>query len=174
MEGTTPVWMRRVSIGGTPKDELRSQLVRAGIRLNPMAEALFADPRFTVAPSRTEVDVSVCSVQSLGLFAGGTFDQVVEAARRHGLSLCPPELGPHLRLQYVDQPEVNDVPVVPKRAPPGAIVVASAPLDERDETPKGFYLRRYDGALWLRGYCASADHVLSPQDRVAFLSAATA
>ena len=51
---------------------------------------------------------------------------------------------------------------------PGAVVVASPPLDERDETPKGFYLRRIHGVLWLRGYWSWAGHVWSPQDVLVF------
>jgi hypothetical protein len=44
----------------------------------------------------------------------------------------------------------------------------SAALVEDDEFPKGFYLRRIDGVLWLRGYRSGPAHVWSPDDRLVF------
>ena len=41
-------------------------------------------------------------------------------------------------------------------------------LSDDDEVPKGFYLRRIEGVLWLRGYRAGAEHVWSPDDRLLF------
>ena len=159
-----------VGIGGTTKEALLSRLLEAGIRLNGMAENLFADPRFTVAPHRSEVAVHVCSLQSLGLCEGGTFEQAVGSAQRQGLSLCPLELGPHFRLKYVTQPEgAGGQPSRQGRAPAGSITVASLPLDEDDETPKGLYLRRIDGTLWLRGYRSWPGHVWSADDLLAFV-----
>ena len=86
-----------------------------------------------------------------------------------GLSLCPLELAPHLRLQYLDQPEgYSGHPPSQHRAPPGSITVASAQLSEDDDLPKGFYLRRIEGVLWLRGYRCGAEHIWSPEDHFVF------
>jgi hypothetical protein len=83
--------------------------------------------------------------------------------------LCPLELGPHLRLQFTDQPEGSlGQPVSQNCAPPGSLTVASAPLAQDDETPKGFYLRRIEGVLWLRGYRSWPGHIWSPQDMFVF------
>ncbi|WP_374438120.1 hypothetical protein [Inhella sp.] len=60
------------------------------------------------------------------------------------------------------------------QSPPGAIRVVSAPLCEDDEVPKGFYLRRIEGVLWLRGYWSSADHVRQPDEQLVFAYPATA
>ena len=164
-----------VRIGGMPKEGLLSRLLLAGVRLNPMAEILFADRRFTVAARSVEVQVRVCSVRGLGLRDGGTFEQAIESAHRNGLRLCPLELGPHFRLQYVGQPEGAEAqPVRKNQAPAGSITVASAPLDERDETPKGFYLRRINGTLWLRGYRSWSGHIWSPYDLLALVRAENA
>lgn len=159
----------RVTLGGVSRDDLRTRLQRAGMHLNPAAVALFDDARFAPSPQQTEVTVALRDVASLGLPEGGTFAAVVAAAASRGLSPCPLELGPHLRLQWTDQPEgsVGHAPTK-HRAPPGSVTVASPPLDDTDETPKGFYLRRIDGALWLRGYRAPLDHRWSPDDVFAF------
>jgi hypothetical protein len=80
-------------------------------------------------------------------------------AATHGLSLCPLELGLHLRLQYRDQPEGQiDKPGHPQHAPYGSITVVSEPLSTDDDLPKGFYLRGIAGVLWLRGYRSTPEH----------------
>jgi hypothetical protein len=79
------------------------------------------------------------------------------------------ELGPHLRAQFLDQPDSADgTPLTHGRAPPGSITVASSPLDDRDETAKGFYLRRVDTVLWLRGYWSWPGHIWNPEDVLVF------
>jgi hypothetical protein len=72
-------------------------------------------------------------------------------------------------MQFLDQPEgVDALPLTGRRAPRGSITVASLPLDDSDETPKGFYLRCMDGVLWLRGYWSSPGHMWSPEDVLVF------
>ena len=92
---------------------------------------------------------------------------LVSRALASGLGECPLELGPHLRLQFSDQPEAPDLPTA-HRAPPGSLTVASRPLDDGDESPQGFYLRRVGGVSWLRGYRSWAGHVWSPGDVLVF------
>jgi hypothetical protein len=159
-----------IRIGGASKVDLRSKLRLAGVRLNESAEVLFADGRFTTSAARSLVEVAELSVASLGFHHGATFAKILEQAAVVGLSLCPLELGPHFRLQYTVQPEgfVGRQPSQ-HRAPPGSVTVASAPLADDDCTPKGFYLRRIEGVLWLRGYRSSPDHNWSPEDVLAFL-----
>ena len=163
---------RRVSVGGTPKGELLTRLEAAGVALNEAGQSLFADARFTTRAEPYPLEVVEVSVADLGLEAGATFARVLEQAAISGLAPCPLELGPHLRLQWLDQPEgFVGQPVTQHRAPPGSLTVASLPVAEDDETPKGFYLRRIEGVLWLRGYRSGADHVWSPEDRFAFCRA---
>ena len=96
---------------------------------------------------------------------GGTYDQLTARALASGFVECPLEVGPYLRLQFLDQAEGSvGFPATKHRAPPGSITVASVPLDDRDETPKGFYLRRIDGVLWLRGYWSHPDNAWRPDD----------
>jgi hypothetical protein len=158
-----------VRIGGTTKAELLSQLTEAQVQLNQLAQDLFADPRFETATTVSLIEAVEISVAELGLPSGGTFSQVIDQAASIGLSLCPLELGPHLRLQYTSQPEgFLGHPPSQHRAPPGSITVASALLDDDDDTPKGFYLRRIEGVLWLRGYRSWPGHLWSPDDVLAF------
>jgi hypothetical protein len=166
----TGPWVRRlIRVGRASKPDLLSQLQRAGVRLNDAAQVLFADDRFTTSAVTSLTEIAQLPVSSLGLRTGGTIAQIVECASAMGLSPCPLELGPHFRLQYTDQPEgFLGQPPSQHCAPPGSVTVASAPLGDDEDTPKGFYLRRIEGTLWLRGYRSWAGHRWSPEDVFVF------
>ena len=160
---------REVRVGGVQKLELLQRLRVSGVHLNRAAEMLFEDDRFVLLEQRQLVEIATLSVAELGFQDGATYGQLAARALESGLAECPVELGPHLRLQYLDQPEGSaGQPATQHRAPPGAITIASPALDEQEETPKGFYLRRIDGVLWLRGYWSWPGHVWSPDDLLVF------
>jgi len=78
-------------------------------------------------------------------------------------------------MQFLDQPEGSaGFSATQHRAPPGSITIASSPLDDSDETPKGFYLRRIDGVLWLRGYWSWPGNIWRPEDVLVFSRTSTA
>jgi hypothetical protein len=164
-----PVVARTVSVGGMSKAELLAALQGRGIRLNEAGRVLFAHGGFTTLPATTSIETVELSVAHLGYESGTTFARIKVRAAELGLTMCPLELGPHLRLQWSDQPEgFIGHPHSEHRAPPGSITVASDPLSDDYETPKGFYLRCIEGVLWLRGYWAAPDDVRSPADRLVF------
>jgi hypothetical protein len=160
---------RIVAIGGMTKSELLDRLRAGSIALNRYAEIIFNSDSFVTSNMEFQVSTVELDVQELGFPQGATLADVLAKAATIGLGYCPLELGPHLRLQYVDQPEgaIGQAPR-PHRTPPGAIVIVSEPLKEEDGFPRGFYLRRIDGVLWLRGYCSPIDHLQSPDDRLLF------
>lgn len=158
-----------VRVGGRSKSELLQALREHGVELNHAAETLFEDPRFTTLERADDVEIAVYSVSELGFAHGTTYDRLVQRARELGWAECPLETGPHLRLQFLHQPEgAIGLPTTHGRAPPGSITIASPPLDDRDETPKGFYLRRVHGVLWLRGYRSWSGHVWNAEDVLVF------
>ncbi len=163
-------WVARtIRVGGERKSELLCQLQLAGVRLNEAAQGLFADDRFTTSAFSSVIEIAELSVASLGLHNGATFAQIVEQGASIGLSVCPLELGPHFRLQFTDQPEgFLGPPLSQHRAPPGSVTVASTPLADDEDTPKGFYLRRIEGVLWLRGYRSWPGHLWNPEDVFVF------
>lgn len=161
--------IRHVRAGGVTKQELLARLARARVELNQSARELFTDERFTTSATPYVLETVECSVAELGLPRGGRSSNVLERARTKGLSVCPLEVGPHLRLQFTDQAEgALGHPPTEHRAPKGSITVASALLAVDADTPRGFYLRCIEGTLWLRGYRCGADHVWSPEDVFVF------
>lgn len=160
---------RTVRIGGVAKAALLWALGEHRVHLNEAAGVLFEDARFIPGSASRVIEIVARSVADLGFPEGATYAQLTARAAAEGLVECPLELGPHLRLQFLDQAGgVAGSAMTHGRAPAGSITIASPPLDESDETPKGFYLRRVDGVLWLRGYWSWPGHVWSPDDVLVF------
>lgn len=165
-----PVSMSRiVRVGGVGKAELLDQLGQAGVEVNALGLKLFADPRFVTSATPAIVQVALITVGALGLPDGGTFAEVLAAADLRGLSPCALEVAPHLRLQFTKQAEgFVGAPQSSNQAPPGSLTVASLPVSQDDADPCGFYLRRIDGVLWLRGYRSWPGHRWMAADEFVF------
>ena len=142
--------VRVVPVGGLTKRGLLERLDQRSVSLNEYARTLFADPAFTTSAERRLVRLALVSLPEIGLPDGGTFDEILMQAARRGLRPCPLEVAPHLRLDYLDQPEGP------------YLTVASPVLRPGPETPNGFYLRRLPDGLWLRGYEAGPENVYGP------------
>lgn len=164
-----PFITRTVEVGGFTKSQLIQKLQEYSIMLNEYGERLLADDKFTTTDTKYSLITIELSVGDLGLFDGATTDQIFKRAGEFGLELCPLELGPYLRLAYLDQPEgYSGNPIKRHQAPSGSITIASEVLTEDDDFPKGFYLRRINDVLWLRGYRADHLHVWNPDDHFIF------
>jgi len=164
-----PTITRTVTVGGLTKSELIQELQRNAISMNESGERLFASDLFTTSATRYSVTTVELTVRDLGFPRGATIVEIYARAGALGLGLCPLELGPHLRLQYLDQPEGYwGQPVRQHQAPSGSTTIASEKLTEDDDFPKGFYLRRIKGVLWLRGYRSGPEHVWEPDDHFIF------
>jgi hypothetical protein len=164
-----PTITRAVQVGGLTKSELMEELQRNAISMNESGERLFASEYFMTSATRYSVMTVELAIRDLGFPQGATIAEIYARAAAHGLGLCPLELGPHLRLQYLDQPEGYwGQPVRQHQAPSGSITIASEKLTEDDDFPKGFYLRRIKGELWLRGYSSGAEHIWEPDDHFIF------
>ena len=81
-------------------------------------------------------------LSDLGLSSQCSYQAILNQALGMGFKPCPLYLGAFLRLEYLDQSE-------------GPYLTIASPQLENDETyPTGFYVRNFDGSLWLRGYRA--------------------
>ncbi|WP_146056822.1 helicase [Chromobacterium alticapitis] len=162
-----------IRIGGISKAALLEELERSGISINPLAHTLFADDRFEIEKEVEDIRCVALSVAELGLAQGGTWPLIVQHATALGLSLCPMETGPHLRLRWREQAEgAIGQSATRGKAPFGSLTVASAALCDDPSVPKGFYLRRIEGVLWLRGYQSDDEHVWSADACLLFQTAA--
>ena len=142
--------VRALSIGGVSKDDILRCLAQNAIKLNDYARDLFADPEFKTSSEARDVRLALVSLPEIGLPNGGRFDDILSQASNVGLEPCPLEVAPHLRLSYLGQ-------ILGPYLTVASSVFRSDPL-----APNGFYLRRHEDGLWLRGYNADYDHVYAP------------
>ena len=164
-----PMISRTVEVGGLTKSQLIQKLQQSAILLNEYAEKLLADDKFTISETKYSLQTVELTVSNLGFPDGANTAQIFKRASDLGLELCPLKLGPFLRLAYLDQPEgYSGNPEQRHQAPSGSITIASEILNDDDNFPKGFYIRRINGVLWLRGYIADHLHIWNPDDRFIF------
>jgi hypothetical protein len=157
-----------VRVGGLSRAEVVQLLHSKGVLLNVHAETLLAHPEFE-APKGHGFLIVERTVEDLGFEYGAVQSRIFTAAMNQGLELCPLVTGPYLRLAMMGQANALDSVLSAGRAPAGAIHVASEPVSDDVEYPKGFYLRVVDGQAWLRGYRCDDEYVWAPDQRLAFL-----
>ncbi len=94
---------------GTHKDAaaLKQAIVENGLQMIDRASDIIGKPAFTLATEETTLDLVNVSVADLGFTKVALLNDVDIYARaiELGLSLCPAEVGPQLRRQYLDQPK---------------------------------------------------------------------
>ena len=164
-----PTITRTIELGGYTKQQLIKRLQEYSILLNEYGEMLLTDEKFTTSETKYNLQTVELPVGNLGFREGATTAQIYQKASELGLELCPLELGAYLRLEYLDQPEGDSGNYIHKnQAPTGSITIATEVLTEDDNFPKGFYLRRINGKLWLRGYVADDLHIWKPKDHFVF------
>lgn len=161
--------VRTIQAGGLSKIDLMNKLNEKDIFINELGKQLLMDGRMSVSEKMYELKTIELTVGDLGLIDGAVLPDIYEQAIKKGLFLCPLETGPYLRLAYLDQPEgYTDKPLYEKRAPYGSITIASEKVDKREDFPRGFYIRKIEGRLWLRGYVADDIHKWNSNDRFLF------
>ena len=83
---------------------LRDALHQQPIWIGDLAAEMLRLPTFTLVSADTSIDLAVVAVSQLGLgLSHASFAEIHAHAMELGLGLCPPEVGPQLRLQYLDQ-----------------------------------------------------------------------
>jgi hypothetical protein len=85
-------------------DSYRDALDAAKMKIGDAADEILGRPAFQYVRERTEVELTLVSVAELGVETESPLSEVYQRATQLGLALCPPEVGPQLRLDYRDQP----------------------------------------------------------------------
>lgn len=151
--------MLKISVKRVPMTTQQSlqMLKEHGILINHYAEKFISHPDFS-AKSTEEMTAAVISLAELGLDKGASLDELFRYMKGTQFSPCPPDTGLFLRLAWTDQPQSqNSILTGTHSSPDQAVTVLSELLENDDTFPKGLYLRKVDGSLWLRGYvCDSA------------------
>ena len=97
-------------VGGLSKEDLLKNLKIKGIGINEFAMQIINHNDFTVSPIRKKLRTVEISIGDLGFLKGAATQEVYQKAKELGLKYCPPELGLHMRLQYIDFNQPIDPP----------------------------------------------------------------
>lgn len=105
-----------VDVGTLPRLALREALRSRRILLNAHADTLLGHHAFD-DHTRQSLLVVLRTVGELGLTYGASLAQIFSTAQDLGLSLCPPDTGPYLRLAMPAQASAPDSVLSAGRAP---------------------------------------------------------
>jgi hypothetical protein len=138
-----PVW-KTIELGTVQsKWELYRALDAAHCELGDAAEEMFAQPGFTVSPGKMETDLVIVSLAHLGL-PRASLQDVYARAQKLGFALAAAEIGPQLRLHYLEQPSGE------------FLNIAMMPIETRDGRAKIFVVGNGGAGLLLTGTDAGA------------------
>jgi hypothetical protein len=102
-----PIW-KTITLGTYPTvNAIRSAIDDSPypIGLGDSVDEAMGRPAFAFTKTKLELDLVLVSVADLGFAEdGASLLDVYHRAIAIGLELCPPDLGPALRLSYLDQP----------------------------------------------------------------------
>jgi len=134
-----PVIVKSIEIGGLTKWQLIQKLQEHSISMNHYGEQLLSDDQFITSETKYSLNTVELAVRNLGFPDGATMPQLIKQANKLGLELCPLEVGPYVRLEYLDQAE-GDLgnSLQQHQAPSGSITIASEIIRDDDDFPKGF------------------------------------
>jgi len=97
-------------------------------------------------------------IEELGIFAKvTTTKRVYTVAKKLGLSLCPEEVGPQLRIEYKDQPDGE------------TLFIAMEPVLISSGYEKMFDVKCQGGKKWLGFTSGSSNYTWRPFDRFVFV-----
>jgi hypothetical protein len=119
-----PIW-KTITIGThRGVNAVRDAFDATRIAVGDSADEVLGRPAFTFAKERRQLDLVLLSVAALGFGQGGTLADIHARAVRLGFELCPEEVGPQLRLQYLNQPvgEFLHVAMKPQRTYGGELI----------------------------------------------------
>jgi hypothetical protein len=87
------------------RDDFCQAYAKVNCQVEMGGRMLLGNASFAVAKKKTAIDLVNMSVEELGFQRSQTYKGICTRARNIGLALCPAEVGPQLRLQYLEQPK---------------------------------------------------------------------
>lgn len=134
-----------VVAGGKSGKEYEEILDQKGFKKSRYAQQVLEKPEFMTLEHPEKIDLVRLKVGDLGFTKNPTTDEIYRQAQALGLELCPPEVGPELRLKYENQPLYE------------WLYVGMKPIAASDGHPHVFELYRDEDEAWLYDYWARPD-----------------
>lgn len=143
-----------ITLGSSAK-AYRKVLKSNGFRISDYADEILG--KTPMSAEKTQLDLVVATVAELGFPNGATRDQIYTRAHELGLSLCPAEVGPALRLAYPNQPNGE------------WLLIAMEPITGSGGDLGVFYVGHGDDVRWLYARWRYLDSVWYADDRWVFV-----
>ena len=151
----TSVW-KTITIGNISQEKFTPTIKERGMNVSEWSVDMMKQDAFTVVSQEEQIDLVVVSVRDLGFDKTTRYDAICARAKERGLELCPAEVGPQLRLQYLDQPLGE------------WIRVAMEAIRDSDGDLEVFGVGHYGDGLWLGSLYGRPGSLWSPDDRFVF------
>ena len=154
-----PIWKTIIVGGSKGVNVIREAMETAPchIAIGDDADEIIGRPTFPFIKKPVELDLVVLSVFELGFDDWASLHDIYARAEALGFELCPPEVGPALRLNYLDQP------------PGDSLHIAMKPVARYSGELVDFTVDRFGAGLLLLGGDARPDMMLSGADRFVFV-----
>ena len=161
---TADIAIWRTATLGTYKtiDALRDALDAERIHVGDSADEILGRPAFKLSKIRRDRHLVILAVSELGFEEeGASLVDIYARARQRGFELCPAELGPQLRLQYLNQPLGE------------FLHIAMAPIALYGGEPADFTVANGGAGLILIAGYADPNFIMPSTMRFAFVSPAS-
>lgn len=133
------IFRKNIELTTKTSQEYTDLLISEGNKISGWAQDML--DKIEPLKQNENIDLVYFSISELGFPNGATLREIYDRVKKFGLELCPPQVGPELRLNYKDQLE-NEW-----------LLIAMEPISDRDGDPRLFGVRRRDSESWLnRGH----------------------
>jgi hypothetical protein len=158
MNPTFEVWKSiRLGTGLKTRSDFFTAFNEAKFKVGGYVNGILRDRHFSVSDSEVFVQLVNISVEELGFSGPAKRAEIYAQAFERGLKLCPAEVGPQLRLQYLDQPHGE------------WLTIGMEPILNDDGDPSVFFVAHSHGKLLLSGDYGYYDLSYNPEKRFIFV-----
>jgi hypothetical protein len=144
-----------IKIGGKDAEKLIEEMQEENIDISEYAMSMLKSKDFAVLEENEDAILIRLKVRDLGI-SHPTTDNIYKRIKELGLELCPADVGPHLRLQYQNQPMGEWVWIGMKQ------------IFDRDGCQSVFVLIRFESGLWLNVNWSEPTLEWSPEGEIVF------
>ncbi len=148
------IFKKTIELTSKTPEQYSRELIDAGNQMNTYAGQMLnkIEPLQTLEP----INLVSFTVEQLGFPSSATLQDIYTKAESLGLELCPPQVGPELRLQYTDQPNGE------------YLRIAMNPTTVADGSPKLFNVGQSDSESWLYVHNGSLGYRWDSDDKFVF------
>ncbi len=137
------IFKKTIELSTKTAEQYEQELEKAGNKID-RTYALSMLKKIKALPQSEQVDLVQFTVEQLGFSSGATLEEIYMKAKEFNLDLCPPQVGPELRLAYIDQPNGE------------YLRIAMEPILDSSGGPRLFDVNRYGSGPWLDSYDGSS------------------